>query len=126
MTDNDGANKRKSERLENELPVAYRSVDGFITDWVTNISRGGLFINSRQPLPQGTTVRLIIQLPDTPFPFDLTGRVVRVIDVDNAGGEDPGMGVEFVDIDEDKRGRIEKFVEKLRTALPSEPKKPKK
>ncbi|MGC4113561.1 MAG: TIGR02266 family protein [Myxococcales bacterium] len=122
MTD-DGANKRKSERLENELPVAYRSVDGFITDWVTNISKGGLFINSRQPLPQGTTVRLIIQLPDAPFPFDLTGRVVRVIESDNAGGEPPGMGVEFVDIDEDKRARIEKFVERLRTALPPEPRK---
>lgn len=122
----DGANKRKSERLENELPVAYRSVDGFITDWVTNISKGGLFINSRQPLPQGTTVRLIIQLPDAPFPFDLTGRVVRVIEADNPGAEAPGMGVEFVDIDEDKRARIEKFVEKLRTALPPEPKKPRK
>ena len=127
MTDTAGDNKRKSERLENELPVAYRSVDGFITDWVTNISKGGLFINSRTPLPAGTTVRLIIQLPDTPFPFDLTGRIVRVIEAEKAAAnEDPGMGVEFVDIDEDKRARIEKFVEKLRTALPTEPKKPRK
>jgi len=117
MTDTDGANKRKSDRLENELPVAYRSVDGFITDWVTNISKGGLFINSRTPLPVGTTVRLIIQLPDTPFPFDLTGRIVRVIDENNAAAEPPGMGVEFVNITEDKRERIDRFVDKLRMAL---------
>ena len=123
MTDQ---NNRKFERLENELPVAYRSVDGFITDWVTNISKGGLFINSRTPLPEGTTVRLIIQLPDTPFPFDLTGKVVRVSEFDNTTNEVPGMGVEFVDIDDDKRARIERFVEKLRKDLPSEPKKPRK
>ena len=117
------ANKRKAERLENELPVAYRSVDGFITDWVTNISKGGLFINSRTPLPVGTLVRLIIQLPDTPFPFELKGRVVRVCEFDNATNEVPGMGIEFVDIDDDKRARIERFVDKLRQALPAEPRR---
>lgn len=119
----DDAKKRKFERLENELPVAYRSVDGFITDWVTNLSKGGLFINSRTPLPVGTSVRLIIQLPDTPFPFELTGRVVRVSEFDNPANEPPGMGVEFVDIDDEKRERIERFVEKLRAKLPSDPKK---
>ncbi len=125
MNEINDPNKRQFERLENELPVAYRSVDGFITDWVTNISKGGLFINSRTPLPVGTTVRLIIQLPDTPFPFDLTGKVVRVSEFDNATNEVPGMGVEFVDIDDDKRARIERFVDRLRKDLPDEPKKKK-
>lgn len=119
----EGSNKRKSERLEHELLVAYRTVDGFITDWAVNISKGGLFINSRQPLPSGTTVRLIVSLPDAAFPFDLTGRVCRVSEPNNPGNEPPGMGIEFVDIDEDKRARIEKFVEKLRLALPPEPKR---
>lgn len=113
-------NKRRSERLQHELLVAYRTVDGFITDWAVNISKGGLFINSRNPLPVGTTVRLIISLPDTPFPFDLTGRVTRVSEYDNPMNEVPGMGVEFVDIDEDKRARIERFVEKLREKLPGD------
>jgi type IV pilus assembly protein PilZ len=114
------SNKRRSERLQHELLVAYRSVDGFITDWAVNISKGGLFINSRNPLPVGTLVRLIISLPDTAFPFDLTGRVTRVSEYDNAANEVPGMGVEFVDIDEDKRSRIERFVDKLRQELPAE------
>jgi type IV pilus assembly protein PilZ len=120
----DESNKRKSERLEHELLVAYRTVDGFITDWAVNISRGGLFINSRTPLPVGTTVRLIVSLPDAAFPFDLTGRVTRVSEFNNAANEVPGMGLEFVDIDDDKRARIERFVDKLRIELPTEPKKP--
>jgi uncharacterized protein (TIGR02266 family) len=121
----EGANKRRSERLQHELLVAYRTVDGFITDWAVNISKGGLFINSRTPLPVGTTVRLIVSLPDAAFPFDLTGRVTRVCELNNPANEPPGMGLEFVDIDDDKRSRIERFVDKLRDALsPEQPKRP--
>lgn len=116
----DSSNKRRSERLQHELLVAYRTVDGFITDWATNISKGGVFINSRTPLPVGTTVRLIVSLPDTAFPFDLTGKVTRVIDLGNSLNEAPGMGLEFMDVDEDKRARIERFVDKLRTELASD------
>ena len=65
--------------------------DGFITDWAVNISQGGLFINTRNPLAVGTTVRLIIQLPDTAFPFDLTGRVMRVTEFDNPSNQVPGQ-----------------------------------
>lgn len=109
---------RRADRLQHELLVAYRTVDGFITDWAVNISRGGIFINTRNPLAVGTTVRLIISLPDTAFPFDLSGRVMRVNEFDNPSNQVPGMGIEFVDVDEEKRARIERFVERLRKELP--------
>ena len=109
---------RRANRLQHELLVAYRSMDGFITDWAVNISRGGIFINTRNPLSVGTTVRLIISLPDTAFPFDLTGRVMRVNEFDNPSNQVPGMGIEFVDVDDEKRARIERFVERLRKELP--------
>lgn len=110
--------ERRADRLQHELLVAYRTVDGFITDWAVNISRGGIFINTRKPLAVGSLVRLIVSLPDTAFPFDLTGRVARVNDFDNPDNQVPGMGIEFVDVDDDKRGRIERFVERLRQELP--------
>jgi type IV pilus assembly protein PilZ len=109
---------RRADRLQHELLVAYRTVDGFITDWAVNISRGGIFINTRNPLAVGTTVRLIISLPDTAFPFDLSGRVMRVNEFDNPSNQVPGMGIEFVDVDDEKRARIERFVERLRKELP--------
>jgi uncharacterized protein (TIGR02266 family) len=109
---------RRANRLQHELLVAYRSMDGFITDWAVNISRGGIFINTRNPLAVGTTVRLIISLPDTAFPFDLTGRVTRVAEFNNPSNQVPGMGIEFIDVDDDKRARIERFVERLRKELP--------
>ena len=76
---------RKSERLQHELLVAYRTVDGFITDWAVNISHGGVFINTRNPLTVGSVVRLIVSLPGAAFPFDLTGRVTRVHPYDPEG-----------------------------------------
>ncbi len=116
---------RRANRLQHELLVAYRSMDGFITDWAVNISRGGIFINTRNPLAVGTTVKLIISLPDTAFPFELTGRVTRVAEFNNPSNQVPGMGIEFVDVDDEKRGRIERFVERLRKELPDASARPK-
>lgn len=119
MSDDKGSQPvRKSERLQHELLVAYRTVDGFITDWAVNISRGGMFINTRNPLSVGSIVRLIVSLPDAAFPFDLTGRVIRVHPHDPNSDIAPGMGIEFVDVDEEKRARLERFVDRLRAELP--------
>jgi type IV pilus assembly protein PilZ len=109
---------RRAERLQHELLVAYRTVDGFITDWAVNISRGGIFINTRNPLSVGRVVRLIISLPDAAFPFDLTGRVIRVQPHDPQSDQMSGMGIEFIDVDEEKRARLERFVDRLRAELP--------
>jgi uncharacterized protein (TIGR02266 family) len=122
MSDDKGSQPvRKSERLQHELLVAYRTVDGFITDWAVNISRGGIFINTRNPLAVGSIVRLIVSLPDAAFPFDLTGRVIRTHPPDTDSDQVPGMGLEFVDIDEDKKGRLARFVDRLRAELPDTP-----
>ena len=104
-------NKRKTARLHHEIPVAYRTVGSFLSDWATNISQGGLFINTRNPLPVGTAVKILIQLPGASFPYQLSGRVTRVTEFDNRANLVPGMGIEFTDIDDAKRRDIEAFVD---------------
>ena len=109
-----GENKRKAARLHHEILVAYRSVGSFLSDWATNISQGGLFINTRKPLAVGTEVTIVIQLPGAAFPFQLGGRVTRVTEYDNHANMVPGMGIEFTGVDEARRSEIEVFVERLR------------
>ncbi len=109
-----GTNKRRAVRLHHQIPVAYRSVGSFLSDWATNISHGGLFINTRSPLPVGTVVKVLVQIPGAQFPFQLGGRVTRVTEYNNTMNMVPGMGVEFTDIDEPKRREIEAFVARLR------------
>jgi type IV pilus assembly protein PilZ len=110
-------NKRRAARLHHEIPVAYRSVGSFLTDWATNISQGGLFINTRKPLPVGTAVKILVQLPGASFPCQLEGRITRVTEFDNTANMVPGMGVEFLNVDEAKRLEIEAFVARLKTQL---------
>ncbi len=110
-------NKRRATRLHHEIPVAYRSVGSFLSDWATNISQGGLFINTPKPLPVGTPVNILVQLPGASFPFQLGGRVTRVNEVDVTASAVPGMGVEFTDVDDQKRREIEAFVARLRRDL---------
>ncbi len=110
-------NARRSNRLQHELAVAYRSVGGFLSDWATNISRGGLFINTRTPLPVGTVVKLLIQLPGAAAPVDLVGRVARVAEWNNEVNVAPGMGIEFTEVDPAARERIAAFVDQLRAEL---------
>ena len=109
---------RRAARLQHELIVAYRTVGGFVTDFAVNISRGGIFINTPKPLAVGTTVKLMISLPGAAFPFDLSGRVARVNEFDNPFNQMPGMGIEFMDMDAEKRDSIERFVDRLRQELP--------
>jgi uncharacterized protein (TIGR02266 family) len=109
-----GDNKRRAARLHHDIPVAYRSVGSFLSDWATNISQGGLFINTRKPLPVGTAVKILVQLPGASFPYQLGGRVTRVTQFDNKANMVPGMGVEFTEVDDAKRREIEVFVARLR------------
>ncbi|ABF87998.1 hypothetical protein MXAN_3788 [Myxococcus xanthus DK 1622] len=110
----------RAPRLEYELPVAYRSVSGFVTDWAVNLSKGGLYINTDKPLAVDTVVRLLVTLPGAHFPVELKGRVTRTNAVGVPAPQSPGMAVEFLDVDEDKRTRIAEFVERLRSELPPE------
>jgi type IV pilus assembly protein PilZ len=110
-------NMRRGARLHHEIPVAYRSVGSFLSDWATNISQGGLFINTKAPLPVGTDVKIIVQLPGASFPCRLEGRVNRVSEFDNHANVVPGMAIEFTGLDEPQRRELDAFVERLRRQL---------
>jgi len=110
-------NKRLAARLHHQIPVAYRSVGTFLSDWATNISHGGLFINTRKPLPVGTAVRVLIQLPGEQFPAALDGKVTRVTEYDNAHNQVPGMALQFTGLDDTRRDQLEQFVQRLRRDL---------
>jgi uncharacterized protein (TIGR02266 family) len=71
----------------------FASVDEFITEYVTNISRSGVFIKSKSPLSVGTRVNLkFTVILDDPEIVEGIGEVVR-------RSEDPrGMGVVFVEL----------------------------
>ncbi|HET9449713.1 MAG TPA: TIGR02266 family protein [Aggregicoccus sp.] len=111
---------QRAPRLQHELMVAYRAPGSpvFSTHWAVNLSGGGMFINTSSPLPVNSPLELVLSLPDGAPPLELSGRVARVSAADKPEHHPAGMGIEFVDVDDDKRSRVERFVTRLRQALP--------
>ena len=96
----------------------FSSVDEFIAEYVTNISRSGAFIKTNEPLPLGTKVNLkftvIIEELET---IEGIGEVVRV------QHDPPGMGVVFVELTSHSQDLIAKLITKRR--IGQRPERPK-
>ena len=110
--------KRKGIRAPIEIRVEYRTVGSFLSDWVVNISRGGMFIHTQSPLKVGAKVRLVFSLPGMPFMFDVNAEVKWSQTEPSERQELPGMGVEFVQIDERVQKRIEAYVKQQEEEMP--------
>ncbi len=71
----------------------FESFDAFIHEYVTNISRTGAFVKSKDPLPIGTEVNLkFTVVMDEVETIEGVGKVVRV------QKDPPGMGVVFTQL----------------------------
>ncbi|MDC0748482.1 PilZ domain-containing protein [Polyangium mundeleinium] len=88
---------RKDERVT--INKEFESYDSFINEYVSNISRTGVFVRSKTPLEVGTKVNLrFTVIMDDIETIEGVGEVVRVHD------DPPGMGVVFTELgDEAKR-----------------------
>jgi uncharacterized protein (TIGR02266 family) len=85
----------------------FASIDEFISEYVTNISRSGVFIRSDEPLPIGTRVNLrFTVIHEELETIEGLGEVVRVVD----RGRNTGMGVVFVELSQVSRELIERIL----------------
>lgn len=86
-----------------------------------DISEGGIFIATESPLPVGSIVRLQISLVHEDIIYiDVKGEVVHAVKTGNA--ETFGMGVKFIEIDDDSRKFLKDYVMEKKKAG-SKPKK---
>ncbi|MEM9074891.1 MAG: PilZ domain-containing protein [Myxococcota bacterium] len=104
-----------SEREKREERVTinkeFESFDAFIHEYVTNISRTGAFVKSKEPLPVGTRVDLkFTVIMDEIETIEGVGEVVRV------QKDPPGMGVVFRELSQ----YSQHLLARLLTARPEE------
>ena len=102
----------RDPRVEAAFRVRYKSVDELVIGYSKNLSKGGLFLRTEKFLPVDTRVRLHIELPDGGGEITVDCRVAYIReDVDwGSIGQPPGMGVQFLDPNDEARGRIERFI----------------
>jgi uncharacterized protein (TIGR02266 family) len=95
--------RRQEERVT--INKEFESFDSFIQEYVTNISRSGVFIRSKQPLPVGTRVNLrFTVIMDDIETIEGTGEVVRV------ETSPSGMGVVFTSLSNYSKRVIESLL----------------
>jgi uncharacterized protein (TIGR02266 family) len=115
MTAND---KRANRRVPVALRIRlrYQQVDQFISKFAVNISRGGMFLASRNPKPIGTELQFEMRLVDNSPLIAGVGEVRWISEYDKDRPAAPhGMGIRFLDLNPESRVLIERIVEHRRS-----------
>src|SRR4051794_34775327 len=107
------------------LKIKFKSanLDQFIERYSVDVSRGGIFIRTKEPLPIGTQLKFEFQLQDSSSLIAGEGTVAWIREHDPARtGVAPGMGVRFEKLNSPSEPVLERILEEKqkRSDLPSE------
>lgn len=103
--------RRKHPRAVTNVLIRYGDAEQFFTDYILNISRGGIFVATLDPLPAGTPLRIGFALPNCDRLIATEGVVVRSTRDDPSASPDAsGMGIRFQRLDEEALDIIDDYV----------------
>jgi hypothetical protein len=97
--------RRRHERAAVVLKVRPQGTDALLDLYATDLSLGGMYVETDQMLRVGSALSSEIVHPDTGEIFELECVVRRC-----QGGPQPGLGVEFVNLDETIKQQLQAFV----------------
>src|SRR4051812_10647382 len=96
-----GPESRKDQRvpLAAKVQIKTEGLEKFIEKYSGNISRGGIFIKTPQPLPIGKEVLLTVVIPGGSQLIEARGTVSWTRPAnDPHSGEPAGMGIQFTSL----------------------------
>ncbi|MBW2095909.1 MAG: TIGR02266 family protein [Deltaproteobacteria bacterium] len=103
---------RTEARIPKALTLSFKDRDAFIRAYTGNISAGGLFIKTENPLGPGRQFQLKLQLPGVEKAIQVKCEVVWSRKRESSTPEKPsGMGVKFSEIAEKDYKLIKRYLE---------------
>ncbi len=99
---------RRQPRLPINLRVQYRTQGAFLVSYSVNLSKGGIFLETAEPLAVGETVSLDFEVPGA-GQLQVDG-VVAWIRQGSTDGMPDGMGIQFQELDARYGGLIDGMV----------------
>jgi uncharacterized protein (TIGR02266 family) len=107
--------RRQWQRVLTHLEVDYGNRNNYLFAYIRDISGTGIFIRTHTPEPPGTRLNLRFTPKGGKLPFELEGEVIWVnpLRPGHPDNLDPGMGIRFVDCDNDERRRLVELVRTL-------------
>jgi uncharacterized protein (TIGR02266 family) len=101
--------RRAFPRYNVQFAVRFATVQDFVLEYAANISAGGVFVHTEDPPPLKTVVQVEMELPGGADPVPARGMIVHRVTKQEAEqrGTLAGIGVQFVDADDQFRQRID-------------------
>ena len=114
METKDRVNKREDPRVDVHIRVDAFTRDLFVSNYMTNISRGGLFIQTEYPLPISSGIHLKFTLPEINMEIESDGKVIWTYDIKKGTGRiTPGMGIKFINMTSEQMNLLENYIKKM-------------
>ncbi len=112
-----GSERREDERIDTNIEIQFKEKGSFTRSYMLNVSNGGLFIKTTQPLPLEAKVNLLVTLPETSEAMNIIGRVVWINPKAGDNIFPPGMGIQFLDLSKEHKDIIKAFVDKHKAEI---------
>jgi len=104
---------RHHQRINKRFKIVYPTVASFRRDYLSNISKGGVFIETIDPLKPKDKFNLRIFLPDNGDELDVVCEVMWARDkeiITPRGKQPHGMGIKFLNLSAEGQARIQKIL----------------
>jgi uncharacterized protein (TIGR02266 family) len=108
LSDRDPEELRAEGRVPCSIPVRLQSPLRAAEGRLADLSRGGCFASLEAPFPRGTRVALRCDLDG--HPFSARGRVAWASAASLPAWRDAGMGIEFLELEDDARAHLARNV----------------
>lgn len=102
--------KRKHERITCQMLINYGTEDSFKSDYIANISGGGIFIQTTSPIKLGSKIMLRLAFPNIPRLIEVEGKVVWINEYIEGGTSTPGMGIQFMNLSDEDQTFVMNFI----------------
>lgn len=104
--------ERRDARVKRALALSFKDRKTFVKAYTENISPGGIFVRTRNPLSAGERFLLKLQLPELSEPLKIQCEVAWARTVDGESrGEAAGMGLKFLEMSAEDRQALKVYVE---------------
>ena len=112
MVDSD---RRAAPRVLVDLEVDYASEDNYLFAYIVDISETGIFVRTTTPEPPGTHLNLRFRPDDASAQIEIEGTVIWVNPYRPGAADNlhPGMGIRFVELDDEIKDRLLELVRRF-------------
>ena len=112
----EGKPTRGSERvpIEAQVDLEFESFQGFLSEYSSNISLGGMFVKASEPPPVGTSLKFSLRLKGDFSLIQGRGEVVWIRREGESNDHPAGAGIRFLNLETASEDLIRRMVERYR------------